>query len=153
MQQFRVSLITALLVLYCFAVCSTGMPGMQVAAGGYHTVGLKADGSVVAVGLNDIGQVNVGNWSNIVQVTTGFGHTVGLKADGTVVLTSEADPFVQVADMLQADKAYKAALVAMDADFVANVLKQIKMDKKAAVKFTSHIAKGDAKTVMEIKVK
>lgn len=82
---------------------------------------------------------------------SGFKETT--KPDGTVVLTAEADPFVQVADMLQADKAYKAALVAMDEAFVANVLKQIKMEKKAAVKFTSHIAKGDVKTVMEIKVK
>ncbi len=53
------------------------------------------------------------------------------NADGTVTLTAEADPFVQVGDMLQAPPAYKAALAAMDEDFVANVLKQIRMDKKA----------------------
>ena len=75
------------------------------------------------------------------------------RADGSMVLTATADPFVQVADMLQADKGYKAALVAMDEDFVAHVLKQIRMDKKATVKFTSHIAKGDAKTEMVIRVK
>jgi hypothetical protein len=75
------------------------------------------------------------------------------NADGTVTLTAEADPFAQVGDMLQAPPAYRVALAAMDEDFVANVLKQIKMDKKATVKFTSHIAKGDAKTEMEIRVK
>jgi alpha-tubulin suppressor-like RCC1 family protein len=34
----------------------------QVSAGIYHTVGLKADGTVVAVGSNDAGQCNVGGW-------------------------------------------------------------------------------------------
>ena len=57
----------------------------QVAGGVYHTVGLKADGTVVAVGLNDYGQCDVGNWTNIVQVAAGGWHTVGLKRDRTVV--------------------------------------------------------------------
>ncbi len=57
----------------------------QVAAYGYHTVGLKSDGTVVAVGNNAAGQLNVGSWSNIVQVAPGWSHTVGLKSDGTVV--------------------------------------------------------------------
>jgi len=34
----------------------------QVAAGLWHTVGLKADGTVVAVGLNSFGQCNVDGW-------------------------------------------------------------------------------------------
>jgi len=33
---------------------------VQVAAGGRHTVGLKADGTMVAVGHNLYGQCNVG---------------------------------------------------------------------------------------------
>ena len=51
----------------------------------YHTVGLKADGTVVAVGNNDYGQCDVSDWTNIVAVSAGVYHTVGLKADGTVV--------------------------------------------------------------------
>ena len=47
--------------------------------------GLKSDGTVVAVGDNGYGQLNVGSWSNIVQVAAGDYHTVGLKSDGTVV--------------------------------------------------------------------
>ena len=58
----------------------------QVAAAGNHTVGLKADGTVVAVGDNSYGQCNISSWSGIVQVAAGYEHTVGLKADGTVVL-------------------------------------------------------------------
>ena len=50
-----------------------------------HTVGIKSDGTVVAVGCNDDGQCNVQNWKNIVSVYAGIDHTVGLKFDGTVV--------------------------------------------------------------------
>jgi hypothetical protein len=48
-------------------------------------VGLKADGSVVAVGRNTAGQLNVESWMDIIQVAAGGYHTVGLKADGSVV--------------------------------------------------------------------
>jgi alpha-tubulin suppressor-like RCC1 family protein len=48
-------------------------------------VGLRANGSVVAVGLNDNGQCDVGGWTDIIQVAAGIYHTVGLKDDGTVV--------------------------------------------------------------------
>jgi len=34
----------------------------MVAAGSLHTVGLKADGTVVAAGSNDWGQCNVTGW-------------------------------------------------------------------------------------------
>ena len=51
-----------------------------ISAGGHHTVGLKADGTVVAVG-------DVPNWTDIIAVSAGGYHTVGLKADGTVVAT------------------------------------------------------------------
>jgi len=48
-------------------------------------VGLEFDGTVVAVGSNWAGQLNVGTWSNIIQVAAGNSHTVGVKSDGTVV--------------------------------------------------------------------
>jgi len=57
----------------------------MVAAAGYHTVGLKSDGTVVAVGDNNYGQLNVSTWTDIEQVAAGYRHTVGLKSDGTVV--------------------------------------------------------------------
>jgi hypothetical protein len=50
-----------------------------------HTVGLKNDGTVVAVGGNVYEQCNVGGWTDIIQVAAGEGHTVGVKSDGTVV--------------------------------------------------------------------
>ena len=54
-------------------------------AGDEHTVGLKSDGTVVAVGGNWDGQCDVEGWTDIVQVAGGDDHTVGLKSDGTVV--------------------------------------------------------------------
>jgi len=48
-------------------------------------VGLKSDGSVVALGWNTSGQCNVGPWTGITQVSAGGQHTVGLKSDDTVV--------------------------------------------------------------------
>ena len=56
-----------------------------IAAGTGHTVGLKADDSVVAVGYNGAGQCNVSGWTDIVAIAAGSSHTVGLKADGSVV--------------------------------------------------------------------
>jgi len=59
-----------------------------VSAGGGHTVGLMADGTVMAVGFN-IGECAVGSWADIVAVSAGRSHTVGLMADGTVVAVGD----------------------------------------------------------------
>ena len=58
---------------------------IEVAAGYNHTVGLKSDGTVVAVGNNSSRQCNVGSWTDIIAIAAGNSHTVGLKRDGTVV--------------------------------------------------------------------
>ena len=57
----------------------------SVATGAYHTVGLKRDGTVVAVGGNNDGQCDVSSWTDIVAVAATGWHTIGLKRDGTVV--------------------------------------------------------------------
>jgi hypothetical protein len=61
----------------------------MVAGGVGHTVGLKSDGTVVAVGDNAYGQCGVGDWMDILQVDGGGEHTVGLKSDGTVVAVGD----------------------------------------------------------------
>ena len=58
-----------------------------LSAGHYHTVGLKADGTVLAAGSNEYGQCDVSGWTNVVAVSAGGWHTVGLRSDGTVVAT------------------------------------------------------------------
>lgn len=59
--------------------------------GAGHTVGLRADGHVVAVGDNEYGQCNVEDWEDIIAIAAGDWHTVGLRNDGTVVST-KPDP-------------------------------------------------------------
>ncbi len=56
-----------------------------IAAGMFHLVGLRGDGTVLAVGKDDFGQLDVSSWTNIKAVAAGTFHSVGLKEDGTVV--------------------------------------------------------------------
>ena len=62
---------------------------VQVACGYKHTVGLKADGTVVAVGSNYKKQCNVTNWTDIESIYATDWLTVGLKKDGRIVYTGE----------------------------------------------------------------
>jgi alpha-tubulin suppressor-like RCC1 family protein len=70
-----------------------------IAAGGTHSVGLQADGSLWTWGLNEDGQLGngtdgpftnvttpqrIGTATNWVAVTAGFDHTLALRADGTL---------------------------------------------------------------------
>ena len=61
----------------------------MIAAGEYHTVGLRADSTVVAVGSDASGQCDVDDWVGVIQVAAGGSHTVGLKFDGTVVAVGD----------------------------------------------------------------
>ena len=74
-----------------YQICYQDLHEGKIAAGSYHTVGLKADGMVVAAGRNKYGQCNVRDWTDIVSIAAGDDHTVGLKTDGTVVAAGEND--------------------------------------------------------------
>ena len=56
-----------------------------VSAGVFFALGLKSDGTVVAVGRDSDGLLDVSTWTDIVAVSAGGNHSVGLKSDGTVV--------------------------------------------------------------------
>jgi alpha-tubulin suppressor-like RCC1 family protein len=59
---------------------------VAVAAGGVHSVALKADGTVVAWGQNYRGQTDVpAGLSNVVAISAAEYHTLALKSDGTLV--------------------------------------------------------------------
>ena len=66
-----------------------GVNGPTIIAGYGHTVALKTDGTVVAVGGNEYGQCDVSEWTDIVAISGGDANTVGLKADGTVVVAGD----------------------------------------------------------------
>ena len=49
-----------------------------IAGGACHTVALRADGTVVAVGDHEYDQCDVSGWQDIVAVACGDYHTIGL---------------------------------------------------------------------------
>ena len=57
----------------------------SVSAGSYFVLGLKNDGTVYAVGLNESGQCNTKSWKDIIQISANEHSALGLKADGSVV--------------------------------------------------------------------
>ena len=64
---------------------------LTLCEGGYHTVGIRTNGTVMAVGDAGDGQCEIDGWKNITSIAAGFEHTVGLKADGTVVAAGSND--------------------------------------------------------------
>ena len=78
-------------VVLVFEMVNMAHANIQIAAGYHHTVGLKSDGTVMAVGNYGNGQCEVGSWADIIQVAAGMYHTVGLKSDGTVMDVGRKD--------------------------------------------------------------
>ena len=63
-----------------------------IAAGGWHSLGLRDDGSVAAWGYNSQGQCNVpAPNSGFVAIAAGSAHSLGLKDDGSVVAWGDND--------------------------------------------------------------
>jgi hypothetical protein len=81
------------LVLMAMAVIMSALLGMAapapattIAAGSYHSIGMRADGTVAAWGYNNAGQTIVPDGLNgVVAVAAGSLHNLALKSDGTVV--------------------------------------------------------------------
>ncbi|MCL2748359.1 MAG: S8 family serine peptidase, partial [Oscillospiraceae bacterium] len=79
-----------------FGLYSQSGGAAQVAAGGYHTLVLKEDGTVWSFGDNNYGQCGTGTFSaiapisqviglsGIVEISAGFTHNLARKGDGSV---------------------------------------------------------------------
>lgn len=61
---------------------------VSVSAGGYHSAGLREDGTVIATGA---ASERVKDWKNIVAISAGGFHTVGIKSDGSVIAEGSND--------------------------------------------------------------
>jgi hypothetical protein len=58
----------------------------QIALGESHTVGLRSDGTVIAVGSNYRGQCDVEKWQNVVYIDACGCCTIGITAEGELLL-------------------------------------------------------------------
>ena len=57
-----------------------------VAAGGWHNLALKSDGTVVGWGDNGAGQATPpAGLTDVIAIAAGFLHSLALNSDGTVV--------------------------------------------------------------------
>jgi hypothetical protein len=64
---------------------------VAIAAGGYHSLGLLANGSVMGWGLNATAQNTIpAAASNVVAIAEGNGHSMALRADGIVICWGDA---------------------------------------------------------------
>jgi len=82
----KLALLLLSLALFLFATSTSAEARRVKHLAGYAQilVGLQADGTVKATGINEYGQCETSSWRDVVEVAVGFDHTLGLKADGTV---------------------------------------------------------------------
>ncbi|HLP76979.1 MAG TPA: immunoglobulin domain-containing protein, partial [Candidatus Paceibacterota bacterium] len=59
---------------------------VAIAAGVYHSVALRTNGTVIAWGWNGNGQTNVPMLTNASAIAAGYGHSMALRSNGTVVV-------------------------------------------------------------------
>ena len=61
-----------------------GMDFVAIAAGGFHSLALRKDGSLAAWGDNEKGQTNVPAGTNFVAIAAGVFHSLALRKDGAL---------------------------------------------------------------------
>lgn len=84
-----------------------------------YALGLKSDGTVVAVGTTQNDPcLEVDEWTDIVAICAGLNHAVGLKSDGTVVSTVIEDKDY---DRGQTDVSQWTDIVAISANYIHTI--------------------------------
>ena len=66
-KRIKSCIYLSVLILAIFCSFRIAHANIQVAAGMSHTLGLKSDGTVLAVGYNSDGQCNVSSWTDIIK--------------------------------------------------------------------------------------
>jgi len=56
-----------------------------IAAGGYHSLALNSDGSIIGWGDDASGQINVPDGNNFIAIAAGGYHSLAMKSDGTII--------------------------------------------------------------------
>ena len=113
---------------------------IAIAAGSFHNLALRSDGTVIAWGNDTFGQTNVPlNLSNVIAVAAGWNHSAALKNDGTMVCWGD-DTFGQTnADSnltnIVATAAHDGRTLAIEADL--RMLSLLKSGQNAALRFWS----------------
>ena len=59
---------------------------VAIAAGAYHSLALRGDGSLVAWGWNDYGQTDVPEGDDFVAIAAGHFHSLALRRDGSLAM-------------------------------------------------------------------
>ncbi|MFO7660421.1 MAG: RCC1 domain-containing protein, partial [Candidatus Cloacimonadaceae bacterium] len=57
---------------------------MDIAAGDQHSVALRTDGTLIAMGLNSAGQTTVPAGNNYTMISAGYRHNLALRSDGSI---------------------------------------------------------------------
>ena len=70
---------------------------VKIAVGGETVIGLKGDGTVVAVcpGRSDVGQCDVDDWTDVIAVNTNGKVTIGITKDGKVLMAGDVPELVK----------------------------------------------------------
>ena len=72
-----------------YSVCLPWDDIISIAAGKEHTVGLKKDGTVVALGRNKYGQCNVSEWKDIMAIAAGDDMTMAVDRTGNIFIVGQ----------------------------------------------------------------
>lgn len=98
---------------------------LSIVSGPKQTLAISQDGTVKAAGLNELGGLNVGAWTDIVDLSSTRNQTLGVKSDGTVIGAGHyyetswkqyLDPLRDVVDIVECPDAINAFFAALHSD-------------------------------------